>query len=180
MNHCEAIREMMGRWLDGELSLTDGETVRLHVASCADCGAVHRQLAKLETTLKRALVDDPAPVEFLPFWRGVQQRINEKRPWHEELRERIDGFLTAPRIAWGVPVVIVLLLGVWSLDSYLPGWRFGGARNSFASVESIDGHGRSVALLRENETKTTVIWLYQNEEGENETAEEPAKSGPAF
>jgi hypothetical protein len=37
-------------------------------------------------------------------------------------------------------------------------------------VESIDAHGRSVALLRENESKTTVIWLYQNEEGEMKLA----------
>ncbi len=40
--------------------------------------------------------------------------------------------------------------------------------SNFASVESIDAHGRNVALLREDETKTTVIWLYQNQEGENE------------
>jgi hypothetical protein len=34
--------------------------------------------------------------------------------------------------------------------------------------------------LRENESKTTVIWLYEDQEGENEVAEEPSKSGPAF
>jgi hypothetical protein len=35
-------------------------------------------------------------------------------------------------------------------------------------------------LLRQNESKTTVIWLYADQEGENETADEPAKSAPAF
>jgi hypothetical protein len=59
-------------------------------------------------------------------------------------------------------------------------WRLGGSRNSFASVESIDAYGRSVALLREQETKTTVIWLYQDQEGENEAAEDTAKSAPTF
>lgn len=180
MNQCEAIGALIGRWLDGELSETDSERVRLHVGSCADCAETQRQLVKLDSTLKRVLVEDTAPIEFLPFWREVQQRINQKRSWHEDLRVWIGDFLTAPRIAWGVPAVIVVILGLWSFDSYLPSWRFGAGRNSFASVESIDAHGRNVALLRENETKTTVIWLYQNEEGENETAEEPAKTGPAF
>jgi hypothetical protein len=76
-------------------------------------------------------------------------------------------------------VVIALLLAAVSLDSYFPGWR-GGARNSFATVESIDAYGRSVALLRENESKTTVIWLYEDQEGENGTADDSAKSAPAF
>jgi hypothetical protein len=78
-----------------------------------------------------------------------------------------------------VPAVIVLLLAVVSLESYLPGWR-GAGRNAFATVESIDAYGRNVALLREYDTKTTVIWLYQDQEGENEAAEETAPSGPAF
>jgi len=49
-----------------------------------------------------------------------------------------------------------------------------------AAVDSIDAHGRNVALLREYDSKTTVIWLYEDQEGENETAEEPPPPGPAF
>ena len=78
--------------------------------------------------------------------------------------------LTAPRVTWAIPAVIIVLIGILSLDAYLPGWKFGAARNSFAAVDSIDAHGSSVALLRENESKTTVIWLYQNEEGEDDAA----------
>jgi hypothetical protein len=85
------------------------------------------------------------------------------------------GVLPASRLAWVVPAVIALLLAGVSLESY---WR--GGRNAFATVESIDAYGRNVALLREYDTKTTVIWLYQDQEGENEAAEESAPSGPAF
>ena len=116
----------------------------------------------------------------MPFWREVERRISQKGAWHEDLLDWFRRSLSTPRIAWAVPAVIALLLLVLSLESYLPWWRFGGRRNNFAAVESIDAHGRSVALLRENETKTTVIWLYQDHEGENEAAEEPSKSGPAF
>jgi hypothetical protein len=71
--------------------------------------------------------------------------------------------------------MILLLIAVVSLESL---WFAGPGRprDNFAAVESIDAHGRNVALLREDKTKTTVIWLYQ-EEGD-ETSEAPAS--PSF
>lgn len=177
MNNCATIRESIGRWLDGELSASESESVSVHVASCSECGEARRQLAKLQLALKDELATEAARIEFRPFWREVERRINQKRAWHEDLLEWGRDFFTAPRVAWAVPAVIALALAVFSFDSYLPGW---GARNNFVSVESIDAHGRSVALLREHETKTTVIWLYQDQEGENEALEETSKSGPAF
>lgn len=180
MTNCDTIRDSMGRWLDGELSPDESDAVSSHVATCAECGAARRRLEGLQRALTGVLVTEVAPIEFMPFWREVQRRINRERAWHEDIIEWARDLFTAPRIAWGVPAVIVLLLAVFSLDSYFPESRFGGSLNSFASVESIDAHGRSVALLRENESKTTVIWLYQNEEGENEAGEDGSKSGPTF
>ncbi len=180
MTSCETIRESIGSWLDGELSPGESDSVREHVSGCAACGEVRRQLEKLHLALRDELAGEASRIEFMPFWREVQRRINQERAWHEELRDWCRDFFTAPRIAWSVPAVIALVLALFSLNGYLPEWRFGGARNNFAAVESIDAYGRSVALLRENESKTTVIWLYQDQEGENEAAEDKAKSGPAF
>ncbi len=180
MTRCEDTRESIGRWLDGELNPAQGAAVREHVADCPACGEERRQLEKIEATLKSALIAESARVEFAPLWREVRQRIERKRAWYEGLLEWSRELFAAPRAAWAVPVVIALLLGVFSLDSYWPGWRFGASRNSFAAVDSIDAHGRSVALLRENESKTTVIWLYEDQEVENEAAEEESKSSPAF
>jgi anti-sigma factor RsiW len=176
MNNCESIRESIGGWLDGELSPPQSETVRAHVASCVDCDEARRQLEKIQLTLGNILKAEASQVEFAPLWREVQRRINEKRSWHEELIERLRALVTAPRVAWAVPAAIVLVLGLFSLNK----WQLSGQPNNFAAVESIDAYGRNVALLREDETKTTIIWLYQNPEGENENAEEAAKSGPSF
>ena len=180
MNSCESIRDSIGSWLDGELSPSQSEVVRAHVATCAACGETRRQLEKIHLTLKNSLDAAAARVDFLPFWREVQSRINRKRSPIEEFLEWSRGISIAPRVAWAIPAVIIVLIGILSLDAYLPGWKFGAARNSFAAVDSIDAHGSSVALLRENETKTTVIWLYQDEEGETDAADETSKSGPAF
>jgi hypothetical protein len=180
MTGCENISESIGRWMDGELSFAESEAAREHVLTCADCSEARRQLEKLDATLKSVLAAEAARVDFAPLWRGVQSRINRKRAWYEDLLDWSRGLLAAPRVAWAVPAVIALLLGLFTLDSYWSGRWFGGSRNSFAAVDSIDAHGRSVALLRENETKTTVIWLYEDQEVEHETAEEASKSGPAF
>jgi len=180
MKDCETIRESIDSWLDGELNPAESELVRTHVSSCSDCSEVRRQLEKLQLALKDELLVEASQIEFLPFWREFERRINEKRSWPMELAARCRAFFATPQIAWAVPAVIVLLLAALSLDAVLPWWRFGGGRNNFASVESIDAYGRSVALLRQDETRTTVIWLYEDQEGENEAAEEATKSGPAF
>jgi len=179
MTNCDTIREKIGSWLDGELNAHDSESVRAHLLDCGACADARRQLEKLNLTLNEQLNAEAAPVDFPAFWRAVQQRIEQKRSWHEVWLERWRELASAPKIAWSVPALIALVLAWFSIESFLPGWR-AAPRNNFAAVESIDAHGRSVALLRENETKTTVIWLYQDQEGDNETAEDETKSGPAF
>ena len=176
MSQCESLQESIGRWLDGELPPADSEAVRSHVASCADCGAARQRLEKIQLTLGQMLSAEASRVEFSPLWREVKRRIEAKRPWHEELIERCQSIFSGARLAWAVPAAIMLVLGFLSLAK----WPAGVEANSYASVESIDAHGRNVALLREDETKTTIIWLYQDPEGEDENVEESAKSGPAF
>jgi len=175
MNGCEDKVASIERWLDGELSGAESESLRVHMVACAGCSEARRRLEKLQSTLTGVLLSEAQPVDFMPFWRAVQLRINEKRPWYQDALDWMRGVLPASRLAWVVPAVIALLLAGVSLESY---WR--GGRNAFATVESIDAYGRNVALLREYDTKTTVIWLYQDQEGENEAAEETAPWGPAF
>jgi len=179
MNGCENKIGAIERWLDGELSGAEAESLRAHVAGCAECGEARRRLENIQQSLQSALRAEARRLELQPFWRAVQLRIDEKQPWHRAALERLRGAVPASRAAWAVPALIALLLAAVSLESYIPFWR-GAGRNSFATVESIDAYGRNVALLREYDTKTTVIWLYQDQEGENEAAQETAPSGPAF
>jgi hypothetical protein len=180
MKNCDDIREFLGAWLDGELDPSEAEAVRSHVAGCSACGEERRQLEKLHAAMKIVFSAQAERIAFEPFWRGVRDRIDRKRAWHVELIDWARSAMGAPSLVWAVPAVIVVFIAAFSLNSIWPSLHWGGQRNNFAAVESIDAHGRNVALLREDETKTTVIWLYQNPEGENETSEEPAQSGPSF
>jgi Putative zinc-finger len=177
MTSCERIEDSLEVWLDGELSSAEAEKIRLHLENCARCDGKRQQLEKLNTSLKSILGSNLPQVAFEPFWSGLQERIAEKRPWHREIEERVRAALAGPGVAWAVPAAIVIILGVLSID---PLRKLATPRNNFAAVESIDAHGRNVALWREDETKTTVIWLYHNQEGENDSSGENTETGPSF
>jgi hypothetical protein len=177
VKNCEDIRESLGGWLDGELSPADTQVIRLHLENCVECEEHRRQMARLDASLKSLTVSNARQVDFEPFWRGVQERITTKRSWQEEVVQWFHSAFAGPGLAWGVPAVILMLIGVLSFDSL---WKLTGQRNNFSAVESIDAHGRNVALLREDETKTTVIWLYQNQEGEDESSGENVETGHSF
>jgi anti-sigma factor RsiW len=177
MTNCEDIAESLGVWLDGEVSLADAEVIRLHLESCAQCDGKRRQLEKLNASLKSLLDANVPQLALEPFWRGVQARIAEKRTWRREVAEWIDSALAGPAVAWAVPAAIVIVLAVLSVDSFR---KLAVPRNNFAAVESIDAHGHNVALWREDETKTTVIWLYHNQEGEHELSGENTETAPSF
>src|SRR5262245_44201333 len=49
---CERTRELLSRWVDGHLSASDAEAIRLHLGGCAACDRERRQLEKLEFSLK--------------------------------------------------------------------------------------------------------------------------------
>ena len=178
MKECERIEEAIGRWLDGELAEDESAAVRAHVSGCESCSAVQRRSEKMERALSAVLAAEARKIEFAPFWRELERRIEQKTPWHKELLERARDWAGAPRAAWAIPALIAVLIALFSYDSYLPIWRRPG--NNLATVDSIDAYGRSVALLREDESKTTVIWLYQDQEGDDEAAEDTPEPGPAF
>ena len=178
MNDCAEISQSLGAWLDGELKAAEAEAVRRHVANCVACAQEQSRLVKLNAVLKTALTPAQA-IAFEPFWRDVQERIDQKRSWTTLFGDWLRARFAVPSLAWAVPAAIVIVLGFFSVDNYWPGWR-GAQRDNFAAVESIDAHGRNVALLREDETKTTVIWLFQNQEGDDEAAPEDAPKGPTF
>jgi hypothetical protein len=180
MNSCGEIRESIGAWLDGELPRARADAVRLHVETCQACAEERRQLENLGVAMKGALDWQAFQLEREPFWYNLRRRLATKRPWYAELSEWVGPFMRAPSFAWAVPAAIVLLIGALYLDAILPGWGMGSPRNNFTTVESIDAYGRNVALLREHESKTTVIWLYQNPDSENEGAGEINDKGPAF
>jgi anti-sigma factor RsiW len=180
MSRCESTRETLGTWLDGELAAGQAEATRLHVEGCAACREERHRLERLHSTMRTVLEANGSELQFDPLWQGVQQRIAQKSNWYNELGDWFRRTCTAPRLAWAVPAVIVIVLAGLSIDAFFPNAKIAVQPDNLATVESIDAYGRNVALLHENETNTTVIWLYQPQEGENDSSTEPSETKPSF
>ena len=180
MMDCEAIKSSLGTWLDGELDHSEAERVRIHVQKCPSCIGEKERLERLQASLKGVLEGEASGLAFEPFWDGVRQRILERKPWHARLRDWARPVLYPQRLAWAIPLVIVFLLGIFSLEQFFPGWPWGSNRGNVAAVDSIDGHGFNVAVFRESKTKTTVIWLFENQEDEDESSGESTSTGSSF
>ena len=177
MTDCKLIIESLGGWLMASWAAPTPKRFACISKVAQRAAPSDVKLEKLQVSLKSLLVSDVPHIAFEPFWSGVRERITTKRSWYEGIMEWARPTFAGPGLAWTVPAVIVVLLAGFSLDSF---WKLGAPRNNFAAVESIDAHGRNVALLREDETKTTVIWLYQNQEGENESSGENTETSPSF
>lgn len=180
MMDCENVRKSLGAFLDEELNGSEAERIRMHVQGCPSCLAEKEQLERLQASLKGVLEGRASGVAFGPFWDGVRRRILEKKPWTARLWDWVRPALYPERLAWAIPVAIVLLLAIVSLEQFFPGWRWGSNRGNTTAVDSIDGHGFNVAVFRESKTKTTVIWLYENQEEEDESAAESASPDTSF
>jgi hypothetical protein len=179
MRDCKAIKESLGAWLDGELDAGPAAEIHLHVQGCASCLDEKKRIESLDASLKRLLEANASQVDFKTFWAGVSRRIADEKSWSTRILEWMQPVFSPRRLAWAVPATVMVLVAVLSLDQFFPGWR-GNGQTNMASVESIDGHGFNVALLREAKTKTTVIWLFENQESEDETSGESASGDTAF
>lgn len=180
MMNCEAVRNYISAWLDRELPPAESEMVRAHLQSCSACQAERQQLDRIHSVFQDALSSQASDIAFEPFWQGVERRISSERRWRVEFQDGLRSFFSGPRLAWGIPVAILLLLGVFALERLMPVRNGELRRSNYAAVELIDAHGFNVALFREAETKTTVIWLFENREGEDESSEEPTQKGSSF
>jgi predicted anti-sigma-YlaC factor YlaD len=180
MKDCEGIKRLLGPWIDGELDTDQAAEVQLHVQACASCLDEKARLERLEFSLKSLLETKASEVAFDTFWAGVRQRIADEKSWRTRAVDWLRGVFSPPRLAWAVPAMVVILVAALSLDQFFPGWRWAFGPTNVASVESIDGHGFNVALLREAKTKTTVIWLFENQENDDETSVEPVSGNAAF
>lgn len=180
MSDCEEIRDSLGAWLDGELSPADASRVQSHLDRCPLCLGEVKGFERIQDTYKTFMESRVSNVAFEPFWTELRGRIERRRSWRAEFVNWFQVALPPPRLGWAIPLVILLFLGILSVERIWPPWDSSAKKTNLAAVETIDAHGLNVAVFRESKTKTTIIWLFQNQETENEASAEPTATSPSF
>src|SRR5689334_12013105 len=116
MIKCDRVEELLGAWLDGELSPGQVAEVRGHVDGCESCTTQKRDLERLDSQLKRALEDHGPSVNFQPFSAAVRARIEEDvRPHNSPWIAGVQSWGRRFSLAWAVPAMIALLRVIYSL-----------------------------------------------------------------
>ncbi|HWP60639.1 MAG TPA: zf-HC2 domain-containing protein [Candidatus Acidoferrales bacterium] len=169
--------ELLSACLDGEVEAPTAKRVQGHLERCPSCRAELARLERLDDVLKSALQARASEASWQTIWPKVATRIGERAWWPRRLRDYLGLDALRLRPAWLVSAAVALGVALLGVATYLTDFR---TRNNFAFVESIDGHGANIALFREAETRTTVIWLFEDVENQDALSEESATASPGF
>jgi anti-sigma factor RsiW len=119
MPSCDAIRELLPAYHEGDLPLEERGRVEGHLAACRGCS---REVSLLREALQRIRTwPDPEPPE--EFWEafgaGVHQRIATERPPRPSLWARVADWLGSfslfrpvPAVAGATALALLLAIGL--------------------------------------------------------------------
>jgi hypothetical protein len=124
---CEAVRNELVAYRDGELPERTREWIAAHLHTCAACAQEEAQLARVSLLLTNLERVTPSPDFAATFWRRLEQEGEVEQEshlgrWWRELRENWTGWQWAPALA-GAASLLVFLGYVLSSRSPTPTTR---------------------------------------------------------
>jgi hypothetical protein len=174
--NCRETRPLLPLFFDGELEARQMRAVALHSTRCADCEGELRQLERLQETISShvsALVDE---LDLGQIWASVAPRLASRAP---SLRERLRAWWDEREPGWmvrgpalaacGLAVVLGLALWLRHDDSSLSHEIASRVDNS-AVLDSVQSSVDSVALVTDQETNTTLLWVMDDTAAEVDQA----------
>jgi len=177
--NCREAQPLLQLFVDGELDARQMRGVALHSARCNGCEQDLRFLESCQDAVTEYVTAAVEEVDLGRVWSGIAPRLRHRstplgaRLWEWWAEVDARSMLRVPAYA-GAAAALVLAANVWQGqgtkngdDSFaqkptrpLP-IRF----DNSAVVRSIKSEAAEVAMLREPETNTLVLWV--NDEGAN-------------
>jgi anti-sigma factor RsiW len=158
---CDEALELMGPFVDGELNPERARVLQVHLDRCPGCLCELKETEILKRLIASHLAEEARLADPGDLALRVESMIDALPRWRP--------FWTRP--VW-VSAFAALLLAVGWVATQAPiGEWFPGKQND-AVVEEIEASGNVLALWKEPETRTTVIWVFDNQKGADQ---EPAQ-----
>jgi anti-sigma factor RsiW len=154
---CKVVREILEDSIDGRLSAADGDAVRRHLGSCAECASEDAGLRLVGGELRRlaaAKTLEKSP-ELDAMWTRVRAGIAERRAARAAWR-------SVWRWAWFPAAALLAVLALLFYPSGVNRAPF--HPSSFdVSVENVESDAGTVAVLDRGEDYPRVIWIIEDE-----------------
>jgi len=162
---CSAVSKLLEKYSDQEVTDEERSLVEAHLLDCHACQDALKSMEKLRD-LVRAPVDEAAGKEDFPWvWQKIERgiRIEERPTFWKTLRSWLQIALPFRRRVW-VPalatVAIVLLITIPLLFKKTPSYP------TPSVVEYVESQTHNVMIYESENSKVTVIWLFEQPETE--------------
>ena len=167
---CREASNLLPLFVDGELDSRQMRAIALHGTRCGTCESELRRMNRLQELVAESISSQVDEIDFTDFWAGVERRLGTVRvPWWQRAAawwsageqwwpRRLPAFAAAAAI-----VALMLLLFGRTQPTSQPGARQIAAVDNAASIEALETDVDSVAVLSDPETRTTVLWVTDDE-----------------
>jgi anti-sigma factor RsiW len=178
--NCRDTRPLLPLFFDGELEARQMRAVALHSTRCPDCESELRHFERLQDAVAThisSMVDD---IDLGQIWAGISPRLESRAPslarrlrtWWEELE--LGWSVRGPAFA-AAAAAVLLVLALWQRDgnpvqSEVASRPAAGEVDNSAVLDSVQSSVGSVALVTDEETNTTLLWIMDDVGGAVEPA----------
>jgi anti-sigma factor RsiW len=107
---CRGVKEMLERFLDGELSPQEHDRIRDELARCEECRQQLDRLQKLRALIREVYVEEVRRVNLDAVLPGVMERIRQEKPgWRQSILSWLERYqigLVSPAAPLGVAAAL--------------------------------------------------------------------------
>jgi len=144
--------------------------VALHSTRCPECEQELRHFERLQDAVAAhisAMIDD---VDLGQIWSGIAPRLESRAP---SLARRLRAWWDEREFGWAVrgpafaavAVALLLALVVYQRIEVQPGPEVASRVDNSAVLDSVQSSGNSLALVTDEETNTTLLWIMDDGSG---------------
>jgi hypothetical protein len=160
---CSVLSKLLEKYFDQEVTDEERSFVDVHLVDCHACQEALRSMEKIRGLVK-APVEGAVKKENFPWvWEKIERGIHlQERPiWWQSLRSWLDFFPSFKKRAW-IPVVATIAVLLFITTQIF--FKKPSIYPSASVVEYIESETNNVMVYDLEDSKVTVIWLFEEPE----------------
>jgi anti-sigma-K factor RskA len=161
---CSSVSKLLEKYFDQEVTDKERSFIESHLRDCLTCQGELRSMEKLRDLVKPPIEEAVREEELYWVWQKIKREIQlrERSTWWESLRSWLDISPLFRRRVW-IPVaatMVILIVMVPLLFKKITSYP------GPSVVEYIESQTYNVMVYESENTKVTVIWLFEEPEKE--------------
>jgi predicted anti-sigma-YlaC factor YlaD len=151
--NCEQAVDLIGPFADDELNRDRAHALEVHLQNCPSCQNELNSIKKLKELIAFALEEEVRLADPGDLAQRVGKIIDSARPRRSIWSQPV----------WACAAIAFLVAIGFMVSQREPLLKWFGEKKNDAVVEEIQTPGTVLALWREPESRTTVIWLFDDQ-----------------